>query len=180
LRVDFENIVRWKQIPGFSSYEASDTGLIRRSHAVSVRHPITMAPLRPRALKRGHSYVNIRNDDGVIKSVYVHRLIAMAFLGPPPSPKHQVAHWDGDATNNHLPNLRWATNKENSQDSVRLGRSARPTGEKAGKARLTDDQAAAVRREPHIGCREWGRRLGVSHSVISQIKRGLSYKDISC
>jgi hypothetical protein len=172
--------VRWRPIPGFSAYEVSDSGLVRRSYAVSPKHPVTLKPLKPRALKRGHLYINIRNDAGVIKSVYVHRLVALTFLGLPPSPSHQVAHWDGNAANNTLANLRWATNQENCQDSIRLGRSRRPGGENSSKARLTNEQAAAVRQNPQIGCREWGRRLGVSHNVISQIKRGLSYKEAQC
>jgi len=168
--------IEWRSVDGFSLYEVSNTGLVRRARP-SHRNPVTGQPLRPRALKRGHMYVNLRGDNGVTKSVYVHRAVAFAFLGPPPSPIHQVAHWDGDATNNNVANLRWATPKENSADSVRLGRSGRARGERAGMARLTNAQAVEIRNTPNIGCREWGRRLGVSHNVISAIKRNISYRD---
>ena len=171
------NTVEWRAIPGFPSYEASSAGQIRRCVQVSPKHPVRGRCLKPRPLKRGHCYVNIRNEEGVIKSVYVHRLVALTFLGPPPTTKHQVAHWDGDATNNNLSNLRWATNKENCQDSVRLGRSGRPSGEKAGKAKLTNEQAAAIRRQTDIDVSEWARRLGVAYNTVSMIRRGLTYKD---
>jgi len=42
-----------------------------------------------------------------------HRLVLLAFVGEPPTPEHQCAHWDGDPTNNHHSNLRWATPAEN-------------------------------------------------------------------
>jgi hypothetical protein len=35
--------------------------------------------------------------------------VAEAFIGPQPSPRHQVAHYDGVRDNNHYSNLRWAT-----------------------------------------------------------------------
>jgi guanyl-specific ribonuclease Sa len=41
-----------------------------------------------------------------------HRLVLLAFIGEPPTPDHECAHWDGDPTNNHYSNLRWATSAE--------------------------------------------------------------------
>jgi hypothetical protein len=38
----------------------------------------------------------------------VHRLIAFAFLGPPPGPNYTVNHIDTDKENNALSNLEWA------------------------------------------------------------------------
>lgn len=50
-----------------------------------------------------------------------HRLTLLAFVGPPPTPRHQCAHWDGNPSNNHYSNLRWATAAENAADRVRHG-----------------------------------------------------------
>ena len=44
------------------------------------------------------------------KNHLVHRLVAQAFLAPPPSEKHtQVNHIDGDPANNRADNLAWVT-----------------------------------------------------------------------
>jgi hypothetical protein len=52
------------------------------------------------------------------KKHYVHRLVAQAFLPPPPSEKHtQVNHTDGDPANNRADNLAWVTPSENTQHS---------------------------------------------------------------
>ena len=51
---------------------------------------------------------------GQTHSVYVHRLVAAAFLGKPPSPLHtHVNHKDGNKGNNVLSNLEYTTPAEN-------------------------------------------------------------------
>lgn len=166
-------IEEWRQVVGYSNYAVSSQGRVRRIRP-SPRHPANGRCLKPRAGKRGHLYVNLYGDCGPVSN-YVHRLVAIAFIGPPPSPKHQVAHWDGNASNNTVGNLRWATSKENSQDSIRLGRNRRPRGVAAARARLTMEQVTLIRADHSIGCREWGRRLNVSHNIISAARRGLTY-----
>lgn len=51
----------------------------------------------------------------------VHKLVALAFLGPPPTPKHTVDHiakyggdWERERRDNRVENLRWATKAEQS------------------------------------------------------------------
>ncbi|MGL5880995.1 MAG: HNH endonuclease signature motif containing protein [Xenococcaceae cyanobacterium] len=58
------------------------------------------------------------------RSVLVHRLMALTFLGSPPTPFHQVRHLNGDPTCNKIENLAWGTAKENAADRVRHGRTS--------------------------------------------------------
>ena len=59
--------------------------------------------------------------NGKLKSHLLHRLVALAFIGPQPSPKHEVCHNDGNPLNNVPGNLRWGTRSENLYDTVRHG-----------------------------------------------------------
>ena len=59
-----------------------------------------------------------RNAQIGVKGHLVHRLVAQAFLPPPPSEAHtQVNHKDGDPANNHADNLEWVTPSQNNQHS---------------------------------------------------------------
>lgn len=70
----------------------------------------------------GYPQVNIYNDVGVTHA-RVHRLVATHFL-PNPSGKSCVDHVDGNPTNNHVSNLRWATQSENMRNA-RVNRHSR-------------------------------------------------------
>ena len=52
----------------------------------------------------------------------VHQLVALAFLGTPPSPNHTVDHIDRNRSNNCVENLRWATKKEQRANTIRAPR----------------------------------------------------------
>lgn len=56
------------------------------------------------------------------RNEFVHRLVAIAFLGPPPTPHHtQINHKDGNKNNNAVSNLQYVTPAENVKHSCRLG-----------------------------------------------------------
>ncbi|WP_443063154.1 HNH endonuclease signature motif containing protein [Streptomyces sp. NBC_00483] len=59
--------------------------------------------------------------DGKEYTLRVHRLVALAFLGPAPDGKPCVLHGDGNQLNNHLWNLRWGSKSENMADCLRHG-----------------------------------------------------------
>lgn len=46
------------------------------------------------------------------RGIFVHTLIAEAYLGPRPSPTHEIDHIDGDSWNNAAANLQYLTPEE--------------------------------------------------------------------
>lgn len=75
----------------------------------------------------GYKHVKIGN-----KLIYVHRLVATAFI-PNPDNKPQVNHKDGNKSNNNVNNLEWVTAKENSRHAVETGLYQKYTCKQCGK-----------------------------------------------
>jgi len=120
----------WRAIPETSGeYEVSDKGRVRSASRlrtqrtkgdVIVTRRLPGRPMRASDNGAGYQTVMLRIDGRGVRR-YVHRLVLEAFVGPPPSPDHHGAHWDGDRSHNWLENLRWATPAENQADRERHG-----------------------------------------------------------
>lgn len=153
----------WLPVTGWP-YEVSDAGRVRNS--------ATKVVLRTTAHKSGYLNVQLWNR-GRYKTFLVHRLVASAFIGGAPSPKHEVAHGDGTRHNNAAENLRWVLHMENMRDRDEHGATAR--GSRNGKT-LHDDATVAqvwrLRRDGLSGG-EIARRLGINiNTVYSYISQG--------
>lgn len=81
--------------------------------------------------------------DGKRKRIAVHVLVAREYLGPKPSPDHEVRHLDGNKCNPNVGNLAWGTAKENADDRERHGRTSR--GEKHSFAIRSSTHAEKIR-----------------------------------
>lgn len=100
----------WKDIPDFPDYEVSKDGKVRNKKSKKIlKHYLGV---------RGYYVVNLRKD-AKPSTIYVHRLLAQAFI-PNPSNKRFVDHKDRDRKNNTLSNLRWVNSIENAQNSERV------------------------------------------------------------
>jgi hypothetical protein len=141
---------RWRQISDYPSYEVSDRGKIRRSIAYR-QHPAGKL-LKPKPDTGGYLQVALSRD-GRYGYFNVHRLVALTFLGPPPTPRHQVAHNDGVRSHNWVANLRWATPKENCADRVLHGTSPDNRGERHPSANLTESLVTELRDHRRAGRR---------------------------
>jgi len=74
---------------------------------------------RRRSLDDQWTFGNPFKRDGYMKicSLAVHRIVATAFHGEQPSPKHVVDHIDTNRRNNRPDNLRWVTRLQNILDN---------------------------------------------------------------
>jgi hypothetical protein len=109
----------WKAIEGYEgAYEVSNLGQVRSLDRV-VEGPRGPKKLKGRVLKqrthnKGYRQLKL-SKDGKKKTLLVHRLVVLAFLGPP-GPGEAVDHKDGDRANNEARNLRWASQGLNNQN----------------------------------------------------------------
>jgi len=158
----------WRQVEGYPSYEVSDRGCVRRCLDAGYR---VLKPLV--ATNRYHQVCVFNAGQG--RRMLVHSLVAAAFLGPRPSPEHQVNHLDGDKANNTAENLEYVTRRENRRHASATGLCAR--GQRNGAASLTDQQVIEIKGLLLAGLPQaaLGRRYGVGRSTVHRIATGANW-----
>ena len=109
---------KWKAVVGYEGvYSVSDFGDVRRD----VRSSGTYAGriLAQYTDPRGAKTVRLSRPGEKSRNYFVHRLVAEAFLGPPPPQKEYVLHEDDNPSNNELGNLKWGDQFDNMADMKR-------------------------------------------------------------
>lgn len=126
---------QWRSIPGYErTYEVSSLGRVR-----SIPRPRTKGGLRKiRVGKRGYPCLTLVQD-GKQVTHEVHRLVALAFLGPKPRGA-LVRHVDGDALRPHADNLAYGTHSENLIDQIGHGTHATARRTHCPRGHAYDDQ----------------------------------------
>lgn len=167
-------MIEWRTCVGYPDYEISNDGQLRRR--VAFRNlPVGMIKKAQRH-SRGYLYYALGHD----KKELAHRLVAMTFIGPPPSDRHEVAHNDGSRTNNVASNLRWALPTENQADRMLHGTDA--CGAKSMTAKIGAQEARSIVSEYAMGgqryvggavtMQEIADRHGISIAQVSRIVNG--------
>jgi len=107
----------WKDIQGFSKYQVSNHGKVRNIRTGKVRKTSNR--------KQRYILVTLITDENYKsrKTMYLHRLVAMAFVDGY-KPGLHVDHIDFNKHNNLYTNLRWLTQSENFEDAHKNGRHA--------------------------------------------------------
>ena len=141
----------WRDVPGYPGYSVSSHGRMIGRHK-------RLLALTPDA--RGYSTVTLMLN-GVRHPSRVHRIVALAFLGPCPEGM-RVYHNDLDNSNNRLDNLCYDTP---------LGRAYGPL--------LTPVKVLRIRKMvQRIGSYSYvARAFNIGSYRITSIARGDSYKD---
>lgn len=143
----------WKIIEKFPKYEVSTYGRVRNIK--------TQKYIYVKKHTGGYRQVIIAKN-GKSYSLYIHRLVAQAFI-PNPSNLPCVNHKDEDKTNNHVENLEWCTPEYNANYGT-------------GKKRMGIAHHKKVRQYTKDGIflKEWDsyqeaeQALGLSSGLISK------------
>ena len=111
------------------------------------------------------------------KHYFVHVLVAQHFIGPRPTPKHQVNHIDGDKSNNNVTNLEWVTPSENLKHAFRIGL-MNQNGEKHPSVKLNNKNVLEIVRSG-TNYKVLAKKFGVSCGTIWAIRRGISWSHLT-
>lgn len=124
--------------------------------------------------KDGYVIVGLHRD-GVRAARYVHRVVAEAWLGPPP-PGAQVRHLNHDPADNSPENLLYGSAKDNSLDSVRSGRF--PRGDTHHCATLTTANINSIKDALAMGVarKVIAAHFRVSKQTISALATGRNFR----
>lgn len=166
---------KWLPVSGYTgSYEVSSLGRVKSllSHGRILKQTINSV---------GYERVALRKD-GITKFVFVHRLVARAFIDNPEK-KPYVDHIDGDRRNNSASNLRWCTMRENCNFPIAIMRKKdshvienSPWYGKQGKDHPSSKSVAqydlcGVKIREYNGISEASRETGVDIANISSCCR---------
>ena len=173
LALDLGTTTGWRQIPDWPAYEVSPDGCVRRIRQSKGARAYRI--LRPLLNKKTGYLAVCLNDAPRSNRIDIHRLVALAFLGPPPSSRHLVAHNDGIRTNNTVGNLRWATQAENLRDCHLHGTSQ--VGSKNAATCLKETDILAIRRMKADGVPRpvIAARYGLHKRTVFRILAGSSW-----
>lgn len=179
-------IEKWKPVPGISCYEVSNFGRVRRSFLSHNDHGVTpgriLVPYKVGPKKYGYLSVALWPGNGKSRvKVTVHRLVALAFIGPCPY-GYEVNHKDANRLNNRLDNLEYLTHKENQKHAARLGKIKPPTlfGTNNPSAKLSVEQVLEIRSRiaNKENIEELASKFNVGRSTIYRIKNNASWKSV--
>jgi len=186
-----------KDIPGYEGlYQVSEGGNVFRlthtrqtgrvsSKGQPVEHYHVRGRLKGSLNAFGYRCVSLTNRDGIRKRWSIHRLVMLAFIGPPPEGT-EVMHLDSKPGNNRLSNLRYGSHTCNMAFVPENGKERKKykvvrqdiTPERYG---LTKEQVLEVSRllETRMFQTKIAEKFGVSDHLVSRIKRGLVLSDIT-
>lgn len=102
----------WRRVEGFPNYKVSNLGRVysefRGGHFMI-----------PQFTRKRYLKVHLQNN-GQNRNFYVHKLVALAFLGDCASKGLQINHKNGVRSDNRMENLEWCTASENTLHAYRI------------------------------------------------------------
>ena len=170
----------WKDVVDYEGlYEISNQGRVKSLDRV-VNHWRGGKTLFPgRILKmpcpKGYDRVTLTNRLGKPKILFVHQLVAIAFIGPRTKEKPFVNHKNFIRNDNRPDNLEWVDSFENMKHQVDAGRSLK--GSKNPSAILSEEQVREIK-TCKMSFKEMSLKYGVCIGTLEALRYGRTWKHI--
>lgn len=147
----------WKKIEGYENYEVSNMGRVR---SLNYNGTGKMKIMRPGKKSGGYLFVCLYKN-GKVKQMYIHRVVAEAFL-PNPDNLPCINHKNEIKTDNRVQNLEFVSHKYNINYSRNW------------------EGAVEVRRKPVLQYTKTGELIGEYKSMMkAQRQTGINQSNIS-
>lgn len=162
----------WKPIPVALNYEVSDFGNVR-SKLKKGNHRNKVGQewrLLSQSSDRGYRSVSLPVA-GHYRRQFVHRLVLLSFIGPCPDGM-EVAHLNGNPSDNRLENLKYCSHKDN--ESHKKAHGTCPIGESNGQSVMQGWQVAEIKylASKSVPQGKIASLFDISHKLVSAILTG--------
>ncbi|MBC96392.1 MAG: endodeoxyribonuclease [Halobacteriovoraceae bacterium] len=151
---------------GFPCYSITKTG---RVFSCKRKSKVELKPTD----RNGYKAVTLVRRDGKPKTVNIHRLMAIVFLGDR-GKGMQVNHINGNKHHNFLSNLEWTTPSQNSRHAIANGLTKPKIGEDSHFSKLNIGQVLLIKKmtEKGLSQRNIAKKFKISQATVSDIKTG--------
>ena len=153
-------------IPGIYGYVINTVGDVKQLFNTKMRKLGSVIS----NVRSSNGYLNnkLRLIDGTYNRYGNHRLVCLAFYGPPGPEQTDVNHKDGINDNNYFKNLEWCTHQENMQHAYDNGLSSQLHSSIPVLIwdTINDKDRLDIRQYSSIS--ETARRIGITNEHLSQ------------
>ena len=159
--------VEWREVKSNPDYIVSSDG------QVGSRWYGKLRILKGNRDTGGYIQVVLCDGSGGRRTVFVHTLVAEAFLGPSPTPEHTVNHKNGIKTDNRATNFEWLTRTENVRHAYHVLGRTNPRGEAHYHAKFTETDVREMRRRCAAGetqtqvAKDYGIAQGHVNNIVT-------------
>ncbi len=122
----------------------------------------------------GYSTVHLCDGYGKVKTVKIHSLVALYFIGKRPKDKQLIRHIDNNPANNNVLNLAYGTYMENEHDKIANG----TWNTRNGGAKITPEQVLNIRNKIKSGYKDKDLAIEykISRPTITRIRNNRIWK----